>query len=67
MYGKILYKIKIIIIKRERDIFDKKKIQVFAIVFFFLAGRKSFKILTNNFQRNRFDKKSILSDDFYYL
>ena len=35
MYGKILYKIKIIIIKRERDIFDKKKIQVFAIVFFF--------------------------------
>ena len=38
MYGKILYKIKIIIIKRERDIFDKKKIQVFAIVFFFFGG-----------------------------
>ena len=53
---------------RERETSStKKKIQVFAIVFFFLAGRKSFKILTNNFQRNRFDKKSILSDDFYYL
>ena len=43
MYGKILYKIKIIIIKRERETSStKKKIQVFAIVFFFLAGRKSF-------------------------
>ena len=38
MYGKILYKIKIIIIKRERDIFDKKKNTSICDSFFFFGG-----------------------------